>query len=96
MKVIESAGKTREEAIQNGLKELGVDMHDIEKIDVIDEGSKGFLGIGARPVRIRLTANRAEEQPRRSSGNRQERSEGRSGNRQERQADPDNRGVRNR
>ena len=84
MKVIESAGKTREEAIQNGLRELGVDMHDIEKIDVIDEGSKGFLGIGARPVRIRLTAERADEPPRRGSGNRQERPEGRGGNRHER------------
>lgn len=85
MKVIESAGKTREEAIQNGLKDLGVDMHEIEKIDVIDEGSKGFLGIGSRPVRVRLTADKVEEQPRRGGGNRQGRQEGRGGNRDERQ-----------
>ncbi|MCK5862470.1 MAG: Jag N-terminal domain-containing protein [Candidatus Hydrogenedentes bacterium] len=78
MKVIESSGKTREEAIQNGLKELGVDMHDIEKIDVVDEGSKGFLGFGARPVRVRLEAEQVEETPRRSENRR-------GGNRQERQ-----------
>jgi spoIIIJ-associated protein len=105
MKVIESAGKTREEAIQNGLKQLGVDMHDIEKIDVIDEGSKGFLGIGSRPVRVRLTADLAEEQPRRGGtkqgendrrgGNRQERQPRREENRQDRQPKrEDNRGER--
>ncbi len=94
MKVIESSGKTREEAIQNGLKQLGVDMHDIEKIDVIDEGSKGFLGIGSRPVRVRLTAERAEEQPQRG-GNRQGGNDRRGGNRQERQPRrEDNRGQR--
>ena len=89
MKVIESSGKTREEAIQNGLKELGVDMHDIEKIDVIDEGSKGFLGLGARPVRVKLTAEIAEETPRRG-GNRQGRKDQRGGGRDR----DDNRGER--
>lgn len=65
MKIIESEGKTREEAIQNGLKALGVDMHDVEKIDVIGEGSKGFLGFGSRPWRIRLTATPVDSGPQR-------------------------------
>ncbi len=84
IKVIESSGKTREEAIQNGLKELGVDMHDIEKIEIIDEGSKGFLGLGARPVRVKLTAELVEE-PGRRGGSRNDRPDRRGGNRPERQ-----------
>ena len=84
IKVIESSGKTREEAIQNGLKELGVDMHDIEKIEIIDEGSKGFLGLGARPVKVKLTAELIEEPGRRGSS-RNDRQDRRGGNRPERQ-----------
>jgi len=55
MKVIESSGATREEAIQNGLEKPGVELDAIERIDVIDEGSKGFLGLGKREVRVRLS-----------------------------------------
>ena len=81
MKHIESAGKTREEAIENGLKELGVDMHDLEKIDVVDEGSKGFLGIGARPVRVRLSVDRPDTDAKR--GDRQRRQGQRDGDRKD-------------
>ncbi len=70
MKAIESSGATREEAIQRGLKELGVDLHEVDHIDVIDEGSKGFLGLGKRPVRVRLSLDRApsRESKQRDSG----------------------------
>lgn len=78
MKVIESSGATREEAIQRGLKELGVEMHAVDRIDVIDEGSKGFLGLGKRPVRVRLSVEHyrePREQGRREGG--QDRRQGR-------------------
>lgn len=71
MKSIESSGATREEAIQNGLRELGVALHEIDRIDVIDEGSKGFLGIGKRPVRVRLTLEHVPSKARKE-GNRRE------------------------
>ncbi|MGI6139811.1 MAG: RNA-binding cell elongation regulator Jag/EloR [Candidatus Hydrogenedentales bacterium] len=60
MKAIESSGATREEAIQSALKELGVEMDSVERIDVIDEGSKGFLGLGKRPVRVRIAVDHAQ------------------------------------
>lgn len=51
MKYIEMTGKTISEAVEAGAKALGVGLTDIE-YDVIDEGSKGFLGIGARPAKV--------------------------------------------
>lgn len=54
MKVIEMTGKTIEEAINHGLKELNTSKDKVE-IKVIDEGSKGFLNfIGTRPARIEM------------------------------------------
>jgi len=54
MKSIEVTAKTEELAINNGLKELNVDRDKVE-IEVLDSGSKGILGIGARQARVRLT-----------------------------------------
>lgn len=51
MNYIEMTGKTISEAVEAGAKALGVSLAEIE-YDVIDEGSKGFLGIGARPAKV--------------------------------------------
>ena len=53
MREIETTAKTKEEAIEIALKELGVDRRDVE-IDVISEGKGGILGFGAEPARIRV------------------------------------------
>ncbi|NFP93352.1 RNA-binding cell elongation regulator Jag/EloR [Clostridium sporogenes] len=54
MKVIKMTGKTIEEAINHGLKELNTSKDKVE-IKVIDEGSKGFLNfIGTRPAKIEM------------------------------------------
>ncbi len=42
-----------EEAIQKGLQELHLPREAVE-VDVLDEGSRGFLGLGARQARVRL------------------------------------------
>ena len=50
-----------EEAIAQGVLELGLPEEELE-VEVLDEGSKGFLGLGTRQVRVRLTV-RLEEPP---------------------------------
>lgn len=42
-----------EEAIAKGLSELGLSEDDVE-VEVLDEGSRGVLGIGSRQARVRL------------------------------------------
>lgn len=51
-----------EEAVARGLEQLGVSRESVE-VDVLDEGSKGFLGFGARQVRVRLTLKPVEAAP---------------------------------
>ena len=46
-------GKNLDEAINEGLKELGLSRDEAE-IEIIDEGSKGFLGIGGKEACIRI------------------------------------------
>lgn len=58
MRQVEVVGATREEAIQKALEILGVPIEEVDKIEVLDEGSKGIFGIGARPVKIRATVEK--------------------------------------
>ncbi|NLM14086.1 MAG: protein jag [Epulopiscium sp.] len=54
MDFIEKIGKTVEEAITEGLIELGVTRDNVE-IEIIDKGSKGFLGlVGTKMAKVRL------------------------------------------
>jgi spoIIIJ-associated protein len=50
---IEVVGENVEEAIANGLAELGVSSSDVI-VEVLEEPSRGMLGLGARPARVRL------------------------------------------
>lgn len=58
---LEVIAPTVEEAISRGMDQLGVP-RDMLEIDILDEGSKGFLGIGGRQVRLRLTIKEVEVQ----------------------------------
>ncbi len=51
-----------EEALARGLEQLGVPKEMVD-MEVLDEGSRGFLGIGSRQVRVRLSLKDAEESP---------------------------------
>jgi len=48
-----------EEAIEKGLRELGLTEDDIE-VEVLDEGKKGLLGLGSRQARIALKIRKRE------------------------------------
>ena len=53
-KFIETTGDTRDAAIEAALRQLGMDRDDVS-VEVLDNGEKGFLGIGATPARVRVT-----------------------------------------
>ena len=53
MEFKEFKAKTVEEAISVASIELGVASTDLE-IEVVDDGSKGFLGIGSKPAIIKV------------------------------------------
>ncbi|HRI89385.1 MAG TPA: Jag N-terminal domain-containing protein, partial [Candidatus Hydrogenedentes bacterium] len=54
MRSIEVSAKTRELAINDALSQLGVDRDEVY-VEILDEGSKGFLGLGARAVKLRVS-----------------------------------------
>ena len=61
MKKYEASAKTVEEAIELGLKELGVGISDVE-VKVLEEGSKGLFGLfGSRLAKVSLTVKEEEE-----------------------------------
>ncbi len=53
---LEVIAPTVEEALIKGLEELGLTAADVS-VEVLDSGGKGFLGLGKRQVRVRLTVN---------------------------------------
>jgi spoIIIJ-associated protein len=57
--VIEKEGKTVSEAIINGCESLGVSRDEVD-IEVLEEGSKGVLGIGGKNARVKITIKRGE------------------------------------
>ena len=63
MRQYEASARTKEEAIELGLQELGVSIGDVDVL-VVEEGSKGLFGLfGSRPVKVRLTVKDSEEDP---------------------------------
>jgi len=57
--VIEKEGKTVSEAIISGCEALGVSREEVD-VEVLDEGSKGVLGIGGKSARVKITVKRTE------------------------------------
>ncbi|MEG2135547.1 MAG: Jag N-terminal domain-containing protein, partial [Clostridia bacterium] len=59
MSYIEKSGKTVEDAVQAGLRELGKTSSDVS-IDVLEYGSPGLFGMFGKLARVRLTVREAE------------------------------------
>ena len=53
MEFIEVSAKTYDEAVTDALVKLGTTSDQVE-IEVLEKGSSGFLGIGAKPVKIKV------------------------------------------
>ncbi|MBR5390622.1 MAG: protein jag [Clostridia bacterium] len=53
MKYFEAKGETREAAIENALRELGLSRDDVS-VEVLQEAKSGFLGLGKQPAIVRV------------------------------------------
>ena len=59
---VEVSGRTVDEAIDKALEELGADLNQVET-EVLSQGSRGILGLGAEQARVRVTIVGAPEYP---------------------------------
>jgi spoIIIJ-associated protein len=59
MKVVEISAKTVEEAIQIALEELNASREEV-KVDVLEEGKPGLLGLGGGDARVRVSLLKPE------------------------------------
>jgi len=55
MQIIEKTARTVDLAVEEALKQLGVDRDDAE-VEIIDAGSKGILGMGSKPAIVKVSA----------------------------------------
>lgn len=60
MRSIEMTGKTVDIAIFNGLQQLGLSIDEVT-IEILQTETKGILGFGAKPAKVRLTEKPQEE-----------------------------------
>jgi spoIIIJ-associated protein len=59
---LEKIAPNVDEAVAQGLAELGLDKAAVD-VEVLDEGSRGLLGIGGRQARVRLTVKQFQAEP---------------------------------
>ncbi len=53
---------TVEEAIEEGAKQLGINVDQLD-VEVLDQGSKGLFGLGSRQARVRLSIKNGAQEP---------------------------------
>ena len=56
---LEIEGRSIDEAIFSGLEQMGLSFDEVD-IEILQENSKGFLGIGKVPAKVRLTRREGE------------------------------------
>lgn len=68
MKFVEKVAKDVDTAIIDGLVELGATTNQVN-IDVLEKGSKGFLGFGVKQARVRITLKSQKKETKGSKKN---------------------------
>ena len=58
---IDVTGKTEDEAIQNALRQLGLDRDDVS-VEILERAKSGFLGLGSCPAKVRVSYGPEEEE----------------------------------
>ena len=58
---IDVTGKTEEEAIQNALRQLGLDRDDVS-VEILERAKSGFLGLGSCPAKVRVSYGPEDEE----------------------------------
>ena len=58
---IDVTGKTEEEAIQNALRQLGLDRDDVS-VEILERAKSGFLGLGSCQDKVRVSYGPEEEE----------------------------------
>lgn len=53
IKCLEMTGKSAMEAVTTACEKMGLKISEVE-YEILDEGSKGFLGLGARPAKVKV------------------------------------------
>lgn len=59
---MEKTAKNIDEAVEAALSELGVTIDEVD-VEVLEEGSKGFLGIGSKDACVRVTLKEEKKAP---------------------------------
>jgi spoIIIJ-associated protein len=59
---VEVSGRSVDEAVEKALQELDADRDEVET-EVLNEGSRGLLGLGAEEARVRVTLVQSKELP---------------------------------
>jgi spoIIIJ-associated protein len=62
IKEVIATGKNYEQALDLGCQQLGLTRADVD-FEIIDMGSKGFLGLGSKPAKVRVWIEVPDEKP---------------------------------
>jgi spoIIIJ-associated protein len=90
MRSVEVTATTREEAIDEALEQLSAERHQAQ-VEVLEAGSNGFLGLGKRQAKVRVTVE-DDEPTRGDRGSRDDRGQGEDRSRGEDRGRRDGRG----
>ena len=61
-KFLEATGENRDAAVENALKQLGLERDDVS-VEILERAKSGFLGIGGSPATVRVSYDDGQPEP---------------------------------